>query len=168
MSDSEQAKKKVKFQYRRPYGARYRKSILRDASEESKLNRNYVLETIRNIPQDLEYAKVFQNDMEVVLEAVKREGDALEYASQELKNNKIIILRAITSKKHKFSTFKYASSELKNDKEFVLQAIKVSRQVFRYCNEILKTDRDILLILNRQWDIQKERILNLKNINFYF
>jgi hypothetical protein len=38
---------------------------------------------------------VLKNDKEVVLEAVEQDGNALEFASEELKNDKEVVLTAI-------------------------------------------------------------------------
>ena len=50
-----------------------------------------------------------QNDKEVVLEVVKQDGGALEYAFLQLKNNEKIILEAIKQDK---SVLKYVSNRL--------------------------------------------------------
>ena len=49
--------------------------------------------------------------------AVKSNGNALEFASNELKNNREIVLMAVKSNGH---AIKFVSNELKGDREIVL------------------------------------------------
>lgn len=54
--------------------------------------------TLKNSPFVLELlSDVYKNDKEIVLEAVKANGDALQFASKELKGDKDVVLAAITS-----------------------------------------------------------------------
>lgn len=52
----------------------------------------------------------------MILEAVKRDGSLLEYASEELKNDKEVVLGAIKNNKN---SFQYASEKLKRDEEIL-------------------------------------------------
>ena len=77
-----------------------------------------ILYAIKYNGEALEYANIkLQNDIEVVLQAVKQNGNALQYASSLLQNNKEIVLEAI---KQKGYALEYASFNLQNDKEIVL------------------------------------------------
>ena len=51
----------------------------------------------------------------------KKNSFALKYASNELRNNKDIILQAV---KNDCGAIRHASEELRNDKDIVLQAVK--------------------------------------------
>jgi len=53
---------------------------------------------------------------EEVIKAVKRNGHALEYASETLKNDKDIVLETV---KQNGYALQYASYKLRNDKEFM-------------------------------------------------
>lgn len=79
-------------------------------------------------PLALEYlSKEFQNDKDIVSEAVKICGYALEYASETLKNDKDIVLLNGMS-------LKFASDKLKKDKKFVSKVLKDSpiASIFKY------------------------------------
>ena len=52
----------------------------------------------------------------VVLEAVRSNGEALQYASDILKRNKEIVIEAIKSN---FKAYRFISDELKNDPEIL-------------------------------------------------
>ena len=58
-----------------------------------------------------------------VLPKVQQYKNALEYASDELKNDKQVILTVVQQNGW---SLKYASDELKNDKEVVLKAVQES------------------------------------------
>ena len=50
-----------------------------------------------------------------MLAAVTQNGNALQYASDELKNDKDVVLAAVTQNGNALG---YASAELRNDKDF--------------------------------------------------
>jgi len=69
----------------------------------------------------LEFASAaLRNDKEVVLKAVAQDGCALEFASDELRNDKEVVLVAVTQWGY---ALKYASAALRNDKEVALKAV---------------------------------------------
>lgn len=86
----------------------------------------FVLETVKISGASLKYAsEELRNDKEVVLEAVRQKGDywtecALEYASEGLKNDKEVVIEAV---KKNGGALEYASEKLRDDKFFVLEAV---------------------------------------------
>ena len=68
-----------------------------------------------NVPNE------FRADREIVLAAVKKDGQALRYAADELKADREIVLAAV---KKYGRALNYASDELKKDKEIILAAAK--------------------------------------------
>ena len=60
------------------------------------------------------------NDKDFVLEAVKRNGMALEYADKSLKKDKSIVLEAV---KQEGSPLQFVDESLKNDPD-VIKAVK--------------------------------------------
>ena len=81
-------------------------------------------DTINNLTQNgnaLQYASdEFKNDKELVLAAVTQNGWSLEYLCEELRNDKEVVLAAV---KNCGMALNHASEELRNDKEVVLAAI---------------------------------------------
>lgn len=57
-----------------------------------------------------------RKDKEIVIEVVKQDGRALEYASEELKSDKEIVIEAV---KQNGEALIYASDRLKNDAELI-------------------------------------------------
>ena len=62
-----------------------------------------------------------ENNKEIILEAVKQNGNALKYASEDLRNDIDIVLEAV---KENGVALVYASNNLKNNREIVLEAVK--------------------------------------------
>ena len=66
-----------------------------------------------------------KNDKDVVLAAVKQNGYALEFASDTLKNDKPIVYYAVKQNKYALEyALEFASDYLKNDKHFILTIFK--------------------------------------------
>ena len=73
---------------------------------------------------ELEYAsEELRNNKEVVLEAVKKNGSALEYASERLQADKDVVLAAV---KQYGDSIVYANwdSDVLYDREIILAAVK--------------------------------------------
>ena len=105
-------------------------------------DRNFVLDEVRKDGRLLKNAKNFQNDRELVLEAIRSKGSALKYASEDLKNDRDFVLEAI---KRKGVALRYASPVLKSDRDFVLNAIKCKSVALKYANPSFKNDRNFVL-----------------------
>lgn len=76
-------------------------------------------------------------DKKELLEAIKKDGSALMYASRKLKNDKDFILEAV--KKDSFALY-CASRKLKDDKEVVLEAVKKRGYALYYASERLQEE----------------------------
>lgn len=104
---------------------------------------NYILNDpyiLKDLPEK------FKNDEDVVIAAAKKYYGNLKYASDELKNNKKFILRAINelNQESYFGEIQeayflnYLSEELKNDEDIVKAAIKKNRENLQYASERLQ------------------------------
>ena len=80
------------------------------------------------------------NSKEYMLEAGKYNGNALEYASDDLKNDKDIVLTAV---KQYGSSVKYVSDKLKNDKDIALAAVSQNGNSVRYLSKEMRSDKDV-------------------------
>jgi predicted methyltransferase len=92
---------------------------------------NSVLAFERNQPNPLTANKQF------MMRAVAIRGLALEYASEELKEDKDVVLAAVTQKG---CALEHASAELQNDEEIVRAAVAKQGFGFDYASERLQTD----------------------------
>ena len=112
-----------------------------------KHDKGFVLSAIQNSANFEEFGLHFKNDKEIVLEAVKHNREALEYVSEELKNNKQVVLCAIRSEYFGYEPdiLKHASEQLRDDKEVVLAAVGCEYYSLKDASERLKDDKDIVL-----------------------
>ena len=79
---------KIKILTDRVFSAKtYHKFVIKHALNELKGDKEVVLEAVKQNGHALQYASVeLKNDKEVVLETVKQDGGALYCASDELRN----------------------------------------------------------------------------------
>lgn len=87
------------------------------------------------------FSKELRNNKEVVLCAVKQRGVSLLFASNKLKNDKEVVLEAVNNDGISLA---YASEALREDKEVVLAAIKANAIAIKYASEDFKKNKDIV------------------------
>ena len=75
-----------------------------------------------------------------MLECCKNYGQALYYASEELRNDKEVVRVAV---ENKGIIIKYASKTLIDDKELAEIAVKQNKQAFHFISDKSKKDEDI-------------------------
>ena len=92
------------------------------------------------IPPELE------NDKEVVLKAVKQNGEALSEASLDLIDDKEVVLAAV---KQNGKALQHAPIYLRNDKDVVLASVTQNGKALRYAFG-MKKDRDVVLAAVKQ------------------
>ena len=76
--------------------------------------------------------------------AVSQNGLALEYATDEMKNDKDVVLAAVQNYGR---ALEYASDELKNDKDVVMAAVRNDGAALGFASEEMKVDKDIRALL---------------------
>ena len=89
-----------------------------------------------------------RGNYDVVLAAVRKDGGALQFASEALKADKDVVLAAVSNNGHAFdyaTAFVYASEALKADKDVVLAAVNQSGWALYSASEALKADKDVVL-----------------------
>jgi len=112
-------------------------------SSKSQNHRERLLAAVKRDGQALSYASTkLKSDKEVVLVAVKQSGHALQFASEELKNEKEVVLAAV---QQFWGALQYASQALKNDKQVVSAAIKVDRSALKFASDKLKNEKEVVL-----------------------
>jgi hypothetical protein len=88
-----------------------------------------------------------KNDREIVLAAVQQNGLALAYASPDIQAESAIVLKAF--KQNGFA-LQYASKDLKDNREFILAAVKKNGFAFVCTSPKLKADRNFVLAALQQ------------------
>ena len=87
-----------------------------------------------------------KNDRDFVLEAVKLNGQALEFAPDEFRNDPEIVKTAMVNNRFEPSLpFLYASNRLRMDKEFVIEAVNIDGLALEFTSEELKDDLDVVM-----------------------
>ncbi len=94
--------------------------------------------------------KKFKADREIVLEAVKKDTYALEYASSELKDDKELVLKALSANDSECSGLEYTSERLRDDEDIILTALeygdkKYGTDAFEHASRRLQNDKMFLL-----------------------
>ena len=87
--------------------------------------------------------KIINNsNLDEMLEIVKKNGLNLKYASEELKNNKQVVLAAINQSPW---AFKYASEALQQDYNIAFLTVSLDSVLLKDMSKELKNNRDIVL-----------------------
>jgi len=92
---------------------------------------------------------------EIILEVVKHDGNALEYAADELKIDKEIVLEAI---KQTENALFYISQKLKQDEMFILEIVKVNKTTIKYLYKELYNNKSLVLDIIKQDGISLEML----------
>ena len=112
-------------------------------------NKEVVLEVVREDGLALQYAsKDLRGDKEVVLEAVRQNGRALQYASEDLRGDKEVVLEAVREDGY---ALQYASEELRGNKETVLEAVKQDIHLLQWASNKLLGDKQFIFEMVRQY-----------------
>lgn len=95
-------------------------------------------------------------DEEFVLEVIdKMGGSAVKYASEELRGDREIILKAV---RDCGLALEYASEELRGDREIVLEAVKIHGDALVFASDELKGDKQIVMVALSQDNKMSGRI----------
>ena len=104
-----------------------------------KLISNY-----QNDPHRFKIAsKKIKNNKNIVLAVMKKNGYLLEYTSDELKNDREVVITAISNSNGQ--ALQYASEQLKNDREVIFTALKYNSDLLKHASDELKNDREIII-----------------------
>ena len=103
-----------------------------------------LISNYQNNPQRFKIAsKKIKNDKNIVLAVMKKNGFLLEYTSDELKNDREVVIAAISNSNGQ--ALKYASEQLKNDREVIFTALKYSSDLLKHASDEIKNDREIII-----------------------
>lgn len=95
-----------------------------------------------NLPQIAKQSKTILSNGPFMKLLVAKQGLALRYASEEIKDDRFIVLAAIRNNQQAFD---YASDRLKNDKAFLLALFPYTPAIFHRLNNELKNDKEFVL-----------------------
>ena len=105
--------------------------------DESLINAQKVLSKLKENGMELSKYRKLNDYKDVVLVAVRQNGMALKYASDELKNDFEVVFEAVGQNGY---ALMYASEELKNNRNIVLNAIDNNPMSIYFASEELKIE----------------------------
>ena len=114
--------------------------ILNKLNEDDE--KDVVLEAVRVDGEALAQATDFVNNKKVVSEAVKNNGLALTHASEDLKKDKKLVTAAV---KQNGLALQYADDSFKKDKKVVTAAVKSDGSALQFADDSLKKKKKIVL-----------------------
>ncbi len=125
--------------------------ILKIIGTEAMRDREIVELVVSQFGETISHAsKDLRADKDLVLKAMRGSfgnGNYLEYASRELKDDPDVALAAVKSDG---SALKHVSARLRNDRKIVSRAVKSSGWALRYASKQLRADRKIVLMAVKQ------------------
>jgi len=92
-------------------------------------------------------SKEMKNKESVVLAAVQQKGCALEYASEDMKNKESIVLAAV---QQNGDALPFASKEMRNKESVVLAAVQQNGFALGYASEEIKNEENVVLVAVQQ------------------
>ena len=111
------------------------------------MERNILIDTLKQYPLELKsFPFDAQDDEEIVCIAVKKNGLALQYASDRLRNNYEVVMLAV---KKNGLALEFASEELKNNSEIIFQAILSNGNALQFVPAELRNNRGLILNASR-------------------
>jgi len=113
--------------------------LLRSVPE---LDIEIVRQAVQQNPLALQYAKTYNGNKEIGMEAVRQEGRVLEFCSPDLKRNRDIVMEAV---KQDGLAISFASISLQADEDVVMAAVTQDGEALRYASPKLKANKDIVM-----------------------
>jgi len=133
------------------------------ASIELKQNKEIILTAISHPEEPISLLYVddkFRDNRDVVIVAVKRDGENLKRASNRLKRDREIVLTAMKDSKEPAS-LEIVIEEFKDDKEIVIAAVKRNGHDLKWASNRLRLDREVVLSATKY---SKSTIMYMKRI----
>jgi hypothetical protein len=118
------------------------------AKDGVKKNRDFLLFMVSSDGNNLKYLlPEFQKDPEIVTAAVKKNGEALQYASVELRKNQTLIQEIVEEAvKNNGLALKFAFEDSQKDQKIVTIAVTQNGDALEFATHELKDNKDIVLV----------------------
>ena len=115
----------------------------KDTFKKKITDKKFAMEAVKRNGLVLEYATdEIKNDEKIVLEAVKQFAYAIRFSGSSLRENKDFLLKVVRENGDALS---YFSKKFRDDRKIVLEAVKNSPFVLEYAGEKLRGDKKIVL-----------------------
>lgn len=111
------------------------------ASQDLQGDREVVLEAVKKDGYALQWASsLLRGDKEIVMAAIKQAGEALQFASDDLKGDREVALAAVSNDE---SALNHVAEPLRNNSHFLEEALKCNAKVFQYFDSSFKKNRHL-------------------------
>ena len=128
-----------------------KRAALKFAAENIKADQEFIFEIIENIGgwMLMHASEKLKTNRQFVIKAVELNGAALEFAAENLKNDREVVLSAARSETMCSCALMFASESLKSNSEFVIEVMKSNKYgvkfALEYSSENIKADRKVVL-----------------------
>ena len=118
-------------------------NILKSSPFELQDNKEYVLDIVEKCGEAIQYASPrLKNDRNVAITAINNNGFSLKYVSKELQDDEDIVLLAIDNYALALG---FASDNLKKDRNIVMEAVKRNGFSLHYTPQEIRNDKQIVI-----------------------
>eukprot|EP00927_Polykrikos_kofoidii_P039860 TRINITY_DN34167_c0_g1_i1.p2 TRINITY_DN34167_c0_g1~~TRINITY_DN34167_c0_g1_i1.p2 ORF type:complete len:343 (+),score=73.86 TRINITY_DN34167_c0_g1_i1:213-1241(+) len=118
-----------------------------DERQHQEAQRKQWIEQVNRNGLLLRFAAAFAGEHAVCTAAVLQNADALQFATEERKADRSLVLEAV---RQRGGALQWASEELRADREVALVAVSQSGAALQYVAAVLRKDRDVVLTAVRQ------------------
>jgi len=101
---------------------------------------------VQNHPEALEFAEFFNNNEEIVTYALDRDVNAVRFASNEIKSDRIVALNIMTVDG---LALRHLSPEFAEDFDIVRLAVKQNKDAFELASPVLQKNPEIIKLLRK-------------------
>ncbi|EFC48134.1 predicted protein [Naegleria gruberi] len=94
---------------------------------------------------DHDWSKVIpliKDDKELMLKAIRKQGECIKFASEKLRNKKAVVLMAVKSNP---LALQFVEEKFKNDKSIVSKAVKLNGAALKFASDTFKSDPEIVM-----------------------
>ena len=102
-------------------------------------DQHVVMEAVKQNGFALQFAGEYQDNEWIVRHAIHENVDAFEYASSRLKDDKDFVMDVLS----RGASLEFVSDRLKDDKEVVMEAVSLVGNALYFASERLKSDPDV-------------------------
>jgi hypothetical protein len=136
--------------------------ILDYISDDLKNDKDFIITIIENYDDFILYktSPEIKNDFDVVKCSVKKYAMSLEFASDNLKDNEILVTMAIEKHIHAII---YASDRLKRDKRFIIKCLKIDKSIIN----LIESTKLYNMFYNLEYNNQDKTIIKKQLLFFW-
>lgn len=123
-------------------------TVLQYAGQKAKNDPEIVKEAVKYNGLELSNAseEIKNDDLEIIMEAVKEYGPALEYSGEKGRNTKEIVMEAIKNCPETETVLNFASEDIRDNPEVVMKAVKHNGFELEHASQHIR-DNDIAIVL---------------------